>query len=112
VMTGEVVLAAAAGGDPAVARAGDTIGWYATMSGRSLDRAATVRTSGIALRMERDDLFDLLGERPELMRQLFEGMFTVDHAGPVPAAFDPQPAPAPDVQTSRVGPAGPVMSGM
>src|SRR5262249_21528635 len=40
VMAGEVVLAAAAGGAPAVARAGDTIGWYSTMSGRSLDRAA------------------------------------------------------------------------
>jgi len=30
---------------------------------------------GIALKLDRDELFDLLGERPELLRQLFEGMF-------------------------------------
>ena len=33
--------------------------------------------SGVALRIDRDDLFDLLGQRPELLRQLFEGMFAV-----------------------------------
>jgi hypothetical protein len=33
--------------------------------------------SGAALRIDRDELFDLLGERPELLRQLFEGMFRI-----------------------------------
>ena len=33
--------------------------------------------SGVALRIDRDELFDLLGERPELLRQLFEGMFRI-----------------------------------
>ena len=32
---------------------------------------------GVALRIDRDELFDLLGERPELLRQLFEGMFRI-----------------------------------
>ena len=30
---------------------------------------------GIALRIDRDDLFDVLGERPELLRQMFAAMF-------------------------------------
>ena len=34
-------------------------------------------SSGAALRIDRDELFDLLGERPELLRQLFEGMFRI-----------------------------------
>ena len=42
-----------------------------------LGRSAEVLRSGVALRIDRDDLFDLLGQRPELMRQLFEGMFAV-----------------------------------
>jgi CRP-like cAMP-binding protein len=30
---------------------------------------------GVALKIDRDDLFDILGERPELLRQMFAGMF-------------------------------------
>jgi CRP-like cAMP-binding protein len=40
---------------------------------------AQVRRSGIALRLDRDDFFELLGERPELLRQMFEGMFRMEH---------------------------------
>ena len=46
------------------------------LSGRPLGKAAEVLRSGVALRIDREDLFELLGERPELLRQLFEGMFT------------------------------------
>jgi hypothetical protein len=31
--------------------------------------------SGVALRIAREDLFDVLGERPELLRQMFAAMF-------------------------------------
>jgi len=61
------------------ARAGDILGSLGMLSGQPLGRSADVRRSGLALRIDRDDLFDLLGQRPELMRQLFEGMFA---AGP------------------------------
>ena len=59
------------------ARAGDIIGSLSMLSGQPVGRSASVLRSGIALRIDRDDLFDLLGQRPELMRQLFEGMFAV-----------------------------------
>ena len=59
------------------ARAGDIIGSLGMLSGQPLGRSANVLRSGLALRIDRDDLFDLLGQRPELMRQLFEGMFAV-----------------------------------
>jgi CRP-like cAMP-binding protein len=61
------------------ARAGDILGSLGMLSGQPLGRSADVLRSGLALRIDRDDLFDLLGQRPELMRQLFEGMFA---AGP------------------------------
>jgi CRP-like cAMP-binding protein len=77
-LTGEVALSDPAGGPPLVARGGDTIGSYGTLSGHSIDRSAQVVRSGVALRTDRDDLFDLLGERPELLRQMFEGMFRLE----------------------------------
>ena len=45
------------------------------MAGRSLGRAAKVVADGIALKIDREDLFDVLGERPDLLRQMFAGMF-------------------------------------
>ena len=63
------------------ARAGDIIGSLSMLSGQPVGRSADVLRSGIALRIDRDDLFDLLGQRPELMRQLFEGMFAVEPVG-------------------------------
>jgi CRP-like cAMP-binding protein len=52
------------------------------LSGQPLGRSADVLRGGTALRIDRDDLFDLLGQRPELMRQLFEGMFAVGPEAP------------------------------
>jgi hypothetical protein len=45
------------------------------MAGRPLGLSAAVARNGVALKIDRDDLFDLLGERPELLRQMFSGMF-------------------------------------
>jgi ATP:ADP antiporter, AAA family len=78
VMTGEVALEDPGGGTPIAARAGDIIGSYGTMSGRSIGRSAMALTNGLALRLDRDDLFDLLGERPGLLRQMFESLFSLD----------------------------------
>jgi hypothetical protein len=36
--------------------------------------------SGVALRIDHEDLFEMLGERPELLRQVFEGMFKMGKA--------------------------------
>jgi CRP-like cAMP-binding protein len=74
-LTGEVSLESSSGQPPAAVRSGDTIGSADTMAGRSLGRAAKVVADGIALKIDREDLFDVLGERPDLLRQMFAGMF-------------------------------------
>jgi ATP/ADP translocase/HEAT repeat protein/CRP-like cAMP-binding protein len=73
---------------PLSAPAGSVVGALAMLSGRPLGRAARVVKEGVALRIERDDLFDLLGERPALLSQLLTGVFGISA---------PQPAPAPAV---------------
>jgi CRP-like cAMP-binding protein len=77
ILSGEVSLDAPAGGNHAVAKGGDIIGSLSMLSGQPLGQNADVLGGGIALKLDRDELFDLLGERPELLRQLFEGMFRV-----------------------------------
>ena len=75
ILSGEVSLDDPSGGERLTARAGDTIGSFAALSGRTIGRSATVAKEGLAMRIDRDDLFELLGEHPELMRQLFTGLF-------------------------------------
>ena len=77
ILSGEISLDDPAGGNPVMARAGDVIGSLCMLSGTPLGKSADVLRGGAALRIDRDELFDLLGERPELLRQLFEGMFRV-----------------------------------
>jgi ATP:ADP antiporter, AAA family len=74
-LTGEVALESSTGQPAATARGGDTIGSASTMAGKSLGRSGKVVKGGIALRINREDLFDVLGERPDLLRQIFAGMF-------------------------------------
>jgi CRP-like cAMP-binding protein len=75
ILSGELSLDDPADGSQVVARSGDVIGSLCMLSGRPLGKSADVLRGGAALRIDRDELFDLLGERPELLRQLFEGMF-------------------------------------
>ena len=77
IVSGDISLDDAADGSHVVARPGDIIGSLCMLSGRPLGKSADVLRSGAALRIDRDELFDLLGERPELLRQLFEGMFRI-----------------------------------
>jgi ATP:ADP antiporter, AAA family len=77
ILSGEVSIGGAASPPgPMTAGAGDVIGAINTMAGRPLGLAAQVTKAGTALRVDREDLFGLLGERPELLRQIFSGMFT------------------------------------
>jgi ATP/ADP translocase/HEAT repeat protein/CRP-like cAMP-binding protein len=77
VLSGEVSLEDSGGAPPLTAHTGDVIGSIGTMAGRSLNRSADIVRGGIALRIDHDDLFDLLGERPELLRQMFAGLFKI-----------------------------------
>ena len=74
IMSGEVRLEGTDGLEPAVAVAGDTIGSFGALAGPSVGRDATVTKSGVALCIDRDDLFEMLGDRPEMLRQLFAGV--------------------------------------
>ena len=74
-LPGAVSLESSTGQPAAAARGGDIIGSVSTMAGRSLGRTAKVVQDGIALKVDREDLFDVLGERPDLLRQMFAGMF-------------------------------------
>jgi AAA family ATP:ADP antiporter len=75
ILSGEVALTSAASAVPIHARSGDIIGSLQTLSGQPLGLAGTVVQPGVALRIAREDLFDVLGERPELLRQMFAAMF-------------------------------------
>ncbi len=77
ILSGELALDDASDGSQVVTRPGDIIGSLAMLSGQSLGKSGKVVRNGVALRIDRDELFDLLGERPELLRQLFEGMFRI-----------------------------------
>jgi CRP-like cAMP-binding protein len=79
-LTGEVVLESSTGDLPATAKGGDIIGSSSTMAGQSLGRSARVIRDGIALKIDREDLFDVLAERPDLLRQMFAGMFKRDRS--------------------------------
>jgi CRP-like cAMP-binding protein len=77
ILSGEVSIGGAVNSAGALtASAGDVFGAVSTMAGRPLGLPAQVVKGGIALRLDREDLFELLGERPELLRQIFSGMFT------------------------------------
>lgn len=75
VLSGEVTLSGPTLIGTATARAGDVFGVISIMAGRPLGLAAAVTAAGVALRIDREDLFALLGERPDLLRQIFAGMF-------------------------------------
>ena len=70
-LSGEVQLDATDGLRPATAGGGDTVGSFSALAGARPGGDATVTRSGTALRIDRDDLFELLGDRPEMLRQLF-----------------------------------------
>jgi CRP-like cAMP-binding protein len=60
---------------PIVARASDVIGIYETFAGLDFDYHARIIQEGIALRIDREDLFDLLGQRSLLLRQVLSALF-------------------------------------
>jgi hypothetical protein len=74
IVAGKVSLEAE--GSPAVAAAaGDALGVYETLAGVGIGRRARVMEEGLALRIDREVLFDLLAHRPTLMQELFSALF-------------------------------------
>jgi len=77
ILSGEVTLSGTQTASPAIARGGDAVGSFGALGGPRIGRDAMVTKAGIALRIDRDELFEILGDRPEMLRQLFEGMVDV-----------------------------------
>lgn len=73
ILSGEVTLRSTVE-TPIAAGPSDAIGLYQTLAGLPLGRDAVVTRPGVALRIDRDDLFDLLGQRPELLQQFFTAL--------------------------------------
>ena len=59
------------------AEPGDVVGIQEALAGAAgrEPRRLTVAEAGAALRIDRDDLFDLLGQRPDLLQQIFSALF-------------------------------------
>lgn len=74
ILSGEATLEAIEGSPPAVARSGDAVGSFCALAGPRVGRDARVTRSGVALRIDRNELFEVLGDRPEMLRQLFAGL--------------------------------------
>jgi CRP-like cAMP-binding protein len=73
-VTGEMALEHASA--PRIdADPGDAVGLYETLAGRPAQRSARVTRPGIALRIDREELFEALGERPAMLQQLFTALF-------------------------------------
>jgi AAA family ATP:ADP antiporter len=100
VLSGELALEQADSA-PLTAGAGSVVGAVATLSGRPLGRAGRVGREGVAVRIDREDLCNLLSERPGLLLPLLTGVFNL-------AGSPPQPAPAPVAATSDEGTASPL----
>ena len=94
VLSGEVQLEQP-GGRALTARGGDVIGSFCALSGQEVGLDATVTREGFALCIGRDELFELMAERPDLLRHMFAGISRVSgtrrgHAvTPVEAGFRP-----------------------
>ena len=73
-LSGEVQLEATDTHPAATARGGDAIGSFAALAGPRIGQNGIVTRSGIALHIDRDDLFEMLGDRPEMLKQLFAGI--------------------------------------
>jgi CRP-like cAMP-binding protein len=76
-LSGEIALEPAGPSreETIIAGRGDVVGLYETLAGMPLGRRQLARTSGAALRIQREDLFDLMGQRQALLQQLLGALF-------------------------------------
>jgi ATP/ADP translocase/HEAT repeat protein/CRP-like cAMP-binding protein len=72
VLSGEVRLEGPDG--TLTARDGDVIGSFCALTGHEVGLNATVTRDGVALCLARDELFELMAERGELLRHMFAGI--------------------------------------
>ena len=61
-------------GQPGIATAGDVIGMYETLGGSPVNATVTVTAAGMALRLDRDELFELLADHTDLLQGIFSAL--------------------------------------
>jgi ATP/ADP translocase len=78
VLSGEMMLDVPDGAAvaPITVRAGDVVGLYETLAGVPVGRRQRIVHRTQALRIEREDFFDLLGQHPALLRHLLGALFS------------------------------------
>jgi CRP-like cAMP-binding protein len=59
---------------PGTATAGDVIGMYETLGGSPFSATVTVTAPGMALRLDRDELFELLADHTDLLQGIFSAL--------------------------------------
>jgi ATP/ADP translocase/HEAT repeat protein/CRP-like cAMP-binding protein len=74
VLSGAISLEAS-GDAPLTAGPGDTIGIYETLAGVAIGREGKVTAGGAALRIDREELFDLLSQRSNMLAPIFSALF-------------------------------------
>ncbi len=63
-----------------LAHPGHALGVYETLAGRPIGRRLRAIESSTVLTIEREDLIDLLGQRPVLTQQVFRSLFGLSHS--------------------------------
>jgi AAA family ATP:ADP antiporter len=86
IVSGEVALEPLTGGEPLTAGPGDSFGVYETLSGSETTAwRVHVTRGGLALRVDREVLFDVLADRIELLQAMFSAVLRRQPAA-VPAS--------------------------
>lgn len=75
IVSGEVTLTPAGDAEALEADEGDAVGVYQTLAGVPIACEARVLHEGAALRIDREELFDLLSQRSDLLQQVFGALF-------------------------------------
>ena len=81
-VSGELSLESPTGAPALRAGPNEVVGVCQTLAGYGLGRSARVVRNGSVLRIGREQLFDLISQRPELLRQLFSVVFRAQADGP------------------------------
>jgi CRP-like cAMP-binding protein len=84
-LDGQVTVEDEGGTIVQTAGSGDVIGAFETLAGTHVRGKVSATTAGRALRIEREDLLDLFGQRPLLLQQVFGALFRSRPAAPVAA---------------------------
>jgi CRP-like cAMP-binding protein len=85
-LAGRAVLESVGSGEVVAIEAGDVVGIYDTLAGTPIGRRARVVGAVRALCIEREDLFDLFGQRPELLRQMLRALLRAPAETALPSA--------------------------